>query len=204
MNYLFAHPHRIALLTAQHLLLVGSALALASVVALPLGVWAERRPTIAAPLVGTLGALYTIPSLALLAVLVRFLGLGFFTAMLALAAYAQFVLVRGVIAALGEVPGAAREAATALGMTRLQRLTRVEIPLAVPVLLGTLRVAAVATIALATLAGYIGGGGLGELIFYGLSLHNNDIMLAGAIPAALLAVAAEAGLRLAQRAVTHA
>lgn len=195
MSYLFTHLPRVERLALEHLTLVASALVIALALAFPLGVFAARKLGPGRALIGTLGVLYTIPSLALLAVLVRYAGLGFWTAVIVLVAYAQFVLVRNIAEALRAVPAAQIDAAQGIGMSATQIFWRVEVPLALPVMLGGLRVATVAMIALATLAAYASAGGLGELIFEGLSRQYPAETLAGSIPAALLAILIDAGFR---------
>jgi osmoprotectant transport system permease protein len=191
MSYIFSHRGEVAVLFLQHCALVGTALAIAFAIALPLGIFAARSARFATPLYGTLAAIYTIPSLALLALVVRVFGLGFWPTVIALVAYAQFVLARNIAAGVRGVPQAQVDAARGLGMTSLQRLRRIELPLAMPVILGGLRIAVVAMIALATLGGYVDAGGLGVLIFRGLDSSYTAEMLAGSIPAALLAIAAD-------------
>ena len=195
MSYLLTHLPRVEHLAAEHLALVASALVIGLAFAFPLGVFAARKPRPGRLLIGVLGILYTIPSLALLAVLVRYAGLGFWTAVVVLVAYAQFVLVRNIAEALRAVPAAQMDAARGLGMSAAQIFWRVEAPLALPVILGGLRIATVAMIALATLAAYASAGGLGELIFEGLSRQYPAETLAGSIPAALLAIAIDAAYR---------
>lgn len=195
MSYLFAHPATIAALTAAHLALVAAALACAFAIALPAGLGLARHEGLSRIVLALLGALYTIPSLALLALLVEALGLGPVPIFVALVAYAQFVLVRSVLAGLRGVDPAQRDAAIGMGMSAAQRTVRVELPQAFPVILGGVRVAAVTMIALATLGGYVGAGGLGSLIFMGFTLHHNDEVVAGSIAACALAIAADAALR---------
>ena len=200
MNYIAAHPLRVAALAAAHLEVVIVALVAALVLALPLGLYAARRPRVAPWLLGTLGAIYTIPSLALLAVLVEFFGLGFAPIFVALVVYAQFMLARNVVAGVNGVDPAQVDAARGLGMSPNQVLIRVEFPQALPVLLGGVRIAAIAMIAIATLGGYVGGVGLGVLIFNGLTLHQPQMIVAGSLAASALAIAVDALLRLAERA----
>jgi osmoprotectant transport system permease protein len=200
MNYIAAHPLRVAALAAAHLEVVIVALVAALVLALPLGLYAARRPRVAPWLLGTLGAIYTIPSLALLAVLVQFFGLGFAPIFVALVVYAQFMLARNVVAGVNGVDPAQVDAARGLGMSPNQVLIRVEFPQALPVLLGGVRIAAIAMIAIATLGGYVGGVGLGVLIFNGLTLHQPQMIVAGSLAASALAIAVDALLRLAERA----
>jgi osmoprotectant transport system permease protein len=195
MTYLAAHPWRVGALAAGHVELVAVALAVAIAIALPLGIFAARRPRIAPWLLGTLGAIYTIPSLALLAVLVRWLGLGFAPVLAALVVYAQFMLARNVVAGITGVDPAQVDAAHAMGMSPFQVLYRVEFPLALPVFVGGVRIAAIAMIAIATLGGYVGGVGLGVLIFNGLTLHQPQMIVAGSVAVSLLAIAVDVLLR---------
>ena len=191
---------RVVALTAIHVEIVGVALIVALLLAVPIGIFAARRARVEPWLLGTLGAIYTIPSLALLAVLVQLLGLGFAPIFVALVVYAQFMLARNVVAAIHGVDRAQVDAARGLGMSQAQILMRVEFPLALPVMLGGVRIAAIAMIAIATLGGYVGGGGLGVLIFNGLTLHQPQMIVAGSVAASVLAVAVDGLLRLAERA----
>lgn len=199
MNYLIAHPARVAALTAEHIELVAIALAVALAFAVPLGILAARRPRLGPWLLGGLGAIYTIPSLALLAVLVQAFGLGFTPIFVALVVYAQFMLARSVTAGIAGVDPAQVDAGRGLGMSGSQILLRIEFPQALPVLVGGIRIAAIALIAIATLGGYVGGVGLGVLIFNGLTLHQMQMIITGSIVASVLAVAVDALLRLAER-----
>jgi osmoprotectant transport system permease protein len=184
---------------AQHVGIVAGALVTAMAIALPLGIIASRGGTSATILLGGLGAVYTIPSLALLAVLVEAFGLGTLPLFVALVAYAQFVLVRKVAAGLRGVDPAARDAGLGIGMSASQLLVRVEIPLAAPAIIGGVRIAAIAMIALATLGGYIGAGGLGTLIFTGLTLHHTSDIIAGSAAVCALAIAVDVVLRALER-----
>ena len=201
MTWLASHPLEVAELLGQHLAMVGTALAAALAIALPLGYWAARRPAAGGPIYGIFGAIYTIPSLALLALLVPVFGLGFWTAVIALAAYAQMILIRNTVAGFQGIDPAQLEAAAGLGMTRAQQLWRVELPLALPVIVGGVRIATVALIAIASVAAWINAGGLGVLFFDGI--HRNDVqkIVAGSIASAALAVIADALLRGIERMV---
>lgn len=199
MSYLASHPGRVAALAASHAELVAVSLIVASFIALPLGVIAARNRRIAPWLLGLLGAIYTIPSLALLAVLVEAVGLGFVPIFIALVIYGQFMLARSVVAGIRGVDAAQIDAARGLGMSAAQVLARVELPQALPVLIGGLRIAAVAMIAIATLGGYVGGVGLGVLIFNGLTLHQTAMIVAGSVATAALAILVDALLRLVER-----
>jgi osmoprotectant transport system permease protein len=199
VSYLAAHLPEIGVLTLQHVALVGAGLALALAIALPLGVAAARRPAAGNAIFAAAGVVYVIPSLALLALAVHYLGLGELPVVLVLAAYAQFILVRSVAAAIAGVPRAQVDAARGLGLSTAQSFFRVELPLAAPVLIGGIRLAAIALIAIATLGGYVSAGGLGEEIFAGLQRSYVDQTLAGSIPAALLAIAVDGILRAGER-----
>jgi osmoprotectant transport system permease protein len=199
MIYLAAHPLRVALLAAAHLQLVAIALVAGLAIALPLGLYAARHPRAAPWLLGTLGAIYTIPSLALLAVLVAWFGLGFTPIFIALVVYAQFMLARNVTAGITGVDRAQVDAARGLGMSPFHTLLRVEVPQALPVFIGGIRIAAIALIAIATLGGYVGGKGLGVLIFNGLTLHQPQMIVAGSLAASALAVIVDLALRSLER-----
>ncbi len=195
MTFLLQHPALVAAFTWQHVIIVMTALAIALAIALPLAVVAARSRRVETPLLGFLGALYTVPSLALLAILVRYEGLGFWTLVSALVAYAQFILVRNFATGLREVSVAQKDAATGLGMSSSQRLWRVELPQALPIMLGGVRIATISLIAIATLGGWIGAGGLGDLIFAGIRQDFIQKTVAGSIASAVLAVAADLVLR---------
>ena len=201
MTWLLAHPGQLASLLAQHLALVGTALFAALLIALPLGYVAARRPAAAGPIFGVFGVIYTIPSLALLALLVPVLGLGFWTAVVALAAYAQMILVRNTVEGFRGVEPAQLEAAAGLGMTFGQQFRRVELPLALPVIVGGVRIATIALIAIASIAAWINAGGLGVLFFDGI--HTNDVqkIVAGSIASGGLAIVADVLLRGLERVV---
>jgi osmoprotectant transport system permease protein len=203
MTFLFNHWAEVGTLTLQHLALVFTGLGIALAIALPLGIFAARVQRASAPLFGLLAAIYAIPSLALLAMLVRYFGLGAAPVVIVLAAYAQFILVRNIAAALRAVPAAQLDAARGIGMSAWQQFWRVELPLATPVMLGGLRLATVALIAIAMLGGYVGAGGLGNEIFLGLQRRYSEQVLAGSIPAALLAIAADVAFRSFERLATR-
>jgi len=194
----------LARLVGQHLLLVFGSLLLALVVGVPLGIAAWRSPRLAAPLLGAVGVLQTVPSLALLAVLIAALGrIGFVPALLALFVYALLPIVRNTHAGLEGVPDGLTLAARALGMTPAQSLRLVELPIAMPVLWAGAQTAAVINVGTATVAAFVGAGGLGERIVAGLAVNDTQAMLAGALPAALLALAVQGAFALAGRAAVN-
>lgn len=195
MRYLIDNPGVVLLLLAEQLWLTFAALVLASVFALPLGVLAARKPAIRGPLLGFLGVLYTIPSLALFVLLIPLMGLGFGPALVALVVYAQIILVRNVAVGLLGVDPAALEAARGMGMTAWQRFSRVELPLAAPVILAGARVTVLTTISTSTLAAFVNAGGLGTLLFMGVSQGHSDKIIAGALSVSALALAANTLMR---------
>jgi len=195
VNYLVRHPEDVGFRLLQHVEIVAVALFVACAIALPLGVLAARRPRLRAALLGTFGVIYTLPSLAVFALLIPAFGLGLVTTVVALVAYSQMILIRAVTVGLAEVPAAMREAALGIGMTPLQAFWRVELPQALPVVLGGVRLATVATISIATLAGKIDAGGLGALLFAGLDNDDPGRIVAGSVAAAALAIAADLALR---------
>ncbi len=199
MTYLFTHPDVVGLRLAQHLEIVTIALAIAFALALPLGALAAHDARLRGPLLAVLGVAYTLPSLAVFALLIPVFGLGLVTTEIALVAYAQMILVRNIVAGLQSVPSAMTDAARGLGMTPAQIFWRVEFPQALPVIVGGLRLAAVATISIATLAGKIDAGGLGALLFAGLDNDDSGRIVAGSIAAAGLAIGIDALLRRLER-----
>lgn len=197
---------RIALLrlTGRHLWLVALALGAAAIAAIPLGLLLERARRVAGPALGGLGILQTIPSIALLAFMVPLLGIGVVPALVALWLYALYPIARGTYTGVRDADPAAVEAAEALGMTPAQRLIQVRLPLAAPVIMAGVRTAAVITVGAATLAAFIGAGGLGEPIVTGLGLADTRMVLSGALPAAALAVLVDGALALVERRVAPA
>ena len=187
-------------LARQHLFLVVCAVLLGCAAGIPLGIVAALAPRLRQAVLALAGVLQTVPSLALLAILIPLLGrIGTVPALVALCAYALLPIVRNTCTGLLQVPAGLRTAALALGMTRAQALAQVELPLATPVILAGIKTAAVMSVGTATIAAFIGAGGFGERITTGLALNDNDMMLAGAIPAALLALLTQAGFEAAER-----
>src|SRR5881296_281322 len=184
-------------LTAEHLWLVGASIVLAVLIGIPLGILITRWPVLNKPILGGANIIQTIPSLALFGFLLPAPWIGARAdrlAILALTLYALLPLIRNTYTGIKGVDRAVVEAGRGMGMTDGQLLWQVELPLALGVIIAGIRVAAVISIGLATIAAAIGAGGLGEYIFRGLAMVNNQVILAGAIPAALLALAADFGL----------
>lgn len=189
-------------LTGEHLILVLLSTAAAVVVGIPLGVLLTRRPRLARPVLGLAGVVQTVPSLAIFGFLIPLPfvgGIGPRTAIVALVLYALLPILRNTYTGIRSVDPATLEAADGLGMTRRQRLWWVELPLSLPVVLGGVRIATVVSIGIATIAAAVGAGGLGVLIYRGIATVDNRLILAGALPAALLAIAADALLGFVER-----
>lgn len=180
--------------TLTHIGLTLLSLLIALVIGIPLGIFIARKRGAAAFVLGLTGVLQTIPSIALLGFLIPLLGIGVGPALVALFLYALLPIVRNTYVGITEVSPTLREAAVGMGMTDWQVLTRVELPLAMPVIFAGIRTATVINVGVATLAAYIAAGGLGEFIFGGIALNNTSMILAGAIPAALLAIGFDVGL----------
>jgi osmoprotectant transport system permease protein len=197
VSYFWERRAEILALTGEHVLLVLASTLLAVAIGVPLGVALTRRPRLARPVLGFANVVQTIPSLALFGFLIPLPligGIGARTAITALVVYALLPVLRNTYAGILSVDPAVKEAATGIGMTAGQRLRSVELPLALPVVLAGVRIATVVSIGLATIAAAIGAGGLGVLIYRGVAIVDHRLILAGAIPAALLALAADWGL----------
>ena len=183
--------------SGEHLLLVALAVALALAIALPLGVLIQERPRLARLVLGTASVVQTIPSLAIFGLLLSVPllgGIGPTPAVVALTLYALLPLLRGLVSGLSLVPPGIHEAGRALGLNRRQVLLHLQFPLAMPSLMAALRVATVISVGVATIAAAIGAGGLGVFIFRGIATVNNTLLLAGALPSAAIALAADAAL----------
>ena len=181
----------------EHLLMVALAVAIALLIALPLGVLMQGRPRLAQLVLGLANAVQTIPSLAIFGLLLTVPvlgGIGPTPAVLALVLYALLPLLRGLVTGLNQVPSGLKEAGRALGLSRGQVLRHVEFPLALPSLMAGLRVATVISVGVATIGAAIGAGGLGVFIFRGIATVNNSLLLAGALPAAAIALVADGAL----------
>ena len=176
-------------LLREHLTLVFASLAIAIAIGIPLGVLAQRQPRLQGTLMAGVGVVQTVPSLALLAFLIVLVGsIGFLPALLALAVYALLPIVRNTHAGLASLPEGMRQAGLALGLRDGQVLRNIELPLAAPTIFAGIKTAAVLNVGVATVATFIGAGGLGERIVAGLAVNDTTLMLAGAVPAAVLAL----------------
>lgn len=190
-EFIVRYRGEIIRLTGEHLVLVGISTGIAILIGIPLGILITRKPGWGKPVLGLANVMQTVPSLALFGFLIPVPllgGIGPRTAIVALILYALLPIIRNTYTGIVGVDPAIREAGRGMGMTDRQLLFQVELPLALGVILAGVRVATVISVGVATIAAYIGAGGLGDLIFRGISTVNNQLILAGAIPAALLAL----------------
>jgi osmoprotectant transport system permease protein len=199
MSYLLNNLSLVAGLFGEHLRLTAIALTIALAIAVPLGLLVARVRWLQGPVLGVLGVIYTIPSLSLFVLLIPLVGLGAVPAIIALVAYAQLVLVRNMVVGLTGIDPAIIEAARGMGMNGWQRFTQVELPLALPLLLAGTRLATLSIIGIGTIAAFINAGGLGQLLFEGVSTGNRDKIVAGAIAVSVLAIGANLVLRFLER-----
>jgi osmoprotectant transport system permease protein len=191
----------LALRTVQHVMLSAISLLAAALIGIPFGLALERRRKLAEPLVRGTGLLQTIPGIALLAFMIPLLGIGIVPALVALFIYSLYPIVRNTYSGVRDADAVAVNAAHALGMTAGQVLRYVRLPLAAPTIMAGVRTAAVINVGTATLAAFIGAGGLGEPIVTGLALSDTGLILSGAVPAALLALLVDVGLGICERAI---
>ncbi|HWI20676.1 MAG TPA: ABC transporter permease/substrate-binding protein [Vicinamibacterales bacterium] len=202
VSFIASHREEFVARMGEHVVLVLASTAIAAAVGIPLGVLAARRPSVAKPIVALANLAQTIPSLALFGFLIPlpFIGgIGTRTALVALTLYAVLPVLRGTVTGIQGVPASVIECAVAMGLTPRQVLQQVEWPLALPSIVSGLRVAVVIGVGTATIASAIGAGGLGDYIFRGLAMVDSTVILAGAIPAAVLALLGDGALALAGR-----
>jgi osmoprotectant transport system permease protein len=207
IQYFQQHADEILQATLEHVWLVGITMLIAVAIGVPLGILVARRPWLSKPIIGSANVAETIPSLALLGMLLPVPWLGERADRVAVAAltlYALLPIIRNTATGITGIDPAVREAARGMGMTGRQILSQVELPLALSTILAGVRVATVLTIGVATIAAAVGAGGLGEYIFRGLAMVNNSLILAGAIPAALLALGADFLLSVLERRLSPA
>jgi osmoprotectant transport system permease protein len=201
-SFLSQYGGEIATLTIEHLWLTGIAMLFATAVAVPAGIWLTRAPRWAKPVIGIANVLQTIPSLAMFGFLLPLPWLGERAtriAIVALTAYALLPILRNTYAGIRGIDPTLIDVARAIGLTDAQRLVKIELPLAASFIFAGLRTATVTCIGIATIAAAVGAGGLGELIFRGVASVDNRLVLAGAVPAAFLALAADGVLGLMER-----
>jgi osmoprotectant transport system permease protein len=204
VTWLARNLDQLAIALLQHIGISLTALAIAFVIALPVGVWAARNASVQAIAIAVAGFLYTIPTLAFLALLIPLVGLGPANAIIAMVAFSLIVLIRNISTGIRQVPIDIIDAARGMGMSARQLLLRIELPLAAPVIVAGLRVAAVTVISVTVVAAYINAGGLGTLIFNGISNDHAPKIWSGALTACALAVAVDGMLALVERRLARA
>jgi osmoprotectant transport system permease protein len=196
MSYLFNNLGIVGELFGQHVMLTFTSLGIALLFAVPIGFFVAKYRRLYTPVTGVLGIIYTIPSMALYATLIPYTGLGVKTATIGLVAYAQMILVRNVVAAIKGIDPMMLEAAKGMGMSKWQIVLKIEMPLSIPVILAGIRIATVSIISIGTIAAWIGGGGLGTLIFQGLNHQHTGKIIAGTVAITILAISADVIFRL--------
>jgi osmoprotectant transport system permease protein len=202
LTWLLRNYDLVLLATWQHIILTVTSVSIAFVIALLVGIASARHRALYRIVLAVTGTFYTIPSLALFAILIPFVGLGRVPAVIGLVGYSLLALVRNIVAGIQSVPASAVEAAVGMGLTRRQVLFKIELPLALPVILAGVRVVTVTVIGIATVAAYINAGGLGSLIFSGISQMHIPKIVTGALVASMMAVLTDWGLlRLERRLV---
>ncbi|WP_292009116.1 ABC transporter permease/substrate-binding protein [Chryseobacterium sp.] len=198
-QFVIEQQEKLQIQVMQHLGLTFLSLLIAIIIGVPVGVLIARKRILSGSVLGIAGILQTIPSIALLGFMIPVFGIGAKPAIIALLIYALLPIIRNTYTGITGVDPSVTEAAQAMGMNKKQLLFKVELPLAMPVIMAGIRTAAVITIGVATLASFVAAGGLGEFIFGGISLNNTNMILAGAIPAALLAVVLDQAIAVVQR-----
>jgi len=202
IEYCIRNIGLIAKLTLEHIEITLMAVSISTVIGVAIGIYITRHQRAAAAVIGVAGVLYTIPSLALFGMLIPFIGIGLKPTLIALILYSQLALVRNTFVGIVHIDPAIREAGRGMGMSNWQFLRMVEIPVALPVIMAGVRTAAVMNIGTATIAAYIGAGGLGWLIFRGIASVHTEQIIAGAVPVILLAVGVDYLFILLERALT--
>ena len=190
--------------TGEHIFISVVSLALGILFAVPIGILLTRTKRLASIVIGITSALQTVPSLALLALMIPIFGVGRFPAIVALFIYSLLPILRNTYIGIKEVGADYKDAAKGMGMTNAESIFMVELPIAIPTIMAGFRLAAVYVVAWATLASYIGAGGLGDFIFSGLNLYRSDLIFAGTIPVALIALMADFLLGLLEKKLTPA
>ena len=207
LNFIFSNLPMIANLTLEHIALVGVAVGLAIVTGVPIGIAITQNERVANVVLYAAAIIITIPSIALFGLMIPLLsmigqGIGYLPAVIAVLLYSQLPIIRNTYTAINNVDPALREAARGIGMTPIQRLKMVEIPLAIPVIMAGIRTAVVMNIGVMAIAAYIGAGGLGTLISRGISQTDPRQLIAGALAVSILAALADLGLAALQRKFT--
>lgn len=198
------NPNLVLKLTLEHIKITVIAVSISTIIGVTIGILITRFKKAATPVIGIAGIIYTIPSLALFGMLIPFIGIGIKPALIALILYSQLALIRNTFVGIVHIDPAIREAGKGMGMSSWQFLRMVELPVALPVIMAGIRTAAVMNIGTATIAAYIGAGGLGWLIFRGIASVNTEQIVGGALPVTLLAIGVDYLFVLMERVLTPA
>ena len=191
MNWLLNNWDQVLEALGQHIVIALTSIGIAFAISLVVGIWAARREPVFHAAIAVSGILYTIPTLAFLALLIPIVGLGKTNAIICMVAFSLMIMIRNVAVGIRNVPSEVVDAGRGMGMTAFDILTRIELPLAAPVIVAGLRIASVTVISVAVVAAYVNAGGLGTLIFNGISNDNAPKIWAGALTACALAIAAD-------------
>ncbi len=202
LHYFIKNVNLILRLTLEHITITVIAVSISTLIGVAIGILITRYKRAAAPVIGIAGILYTIPSLALFGMLIPFIGIGIKPTLIALILYSQLAMIRNTYVGIVHIDSAIREAGKGMGMSNWQFLRMVELPVALPVIMAGIRTAAVMNIGTATIAAYIGAGGLGWLIFRGIASVNTEQIIAGALPVTLLAIGVDYLFILLERILT--
>ena len=203
MTWLLNNWDQVLVALYQHIVISATSIGIAFVLSLVIGIWAARHDQVFQWAIAISGFLYTIPTLAFLALLIPVVGLGRANAIICMVAFSLMILIRNVATGIREVPEDVVEAGRGMGMSNFEILTRIELPLALPVIVAGLRIATVTVISVAVVAAYVNAGGLGTLIFNGISNDHAPKIWTGALTACALAVAADYGLARLEGMVRH-
>jgi osmoprotectant transport system permease protein len=188
IRFMVAHADDIFSALVQHMKITGIAVAFAVLIGVPIGLWISKKQNIAGFVLGVANIMQTIPSLALFGLIIPIMGIGFKPSVFVLLLYALMPIIKNTYIGITTVDPAVIEAGRGMGMTRMQILKMIEVPLSLPMIMGGIRISTVINIGTATIAALIGAGGLGDFIFRGISMADNQMILTGAIPTALLAL----------------
>jgi osmoprotectant transport system permease protein len=202
LNYFIENLGLVLKLTLEHVQITVISVSVSTVIGVAIGIVITRYRKAATAVIGAAGIIYTIPSLALFGMLIPFIGIGIKPALIALILYSQLALIRNTFVGIIHIDPAIREAGQGMGMSRWQFLRMIELPMALPVIMAGIRTAAVMNIGTATIAAYIGAGGLGWLIFRGIASVHTEQIVAGAVPVALLAIGVDQLFVLLERFLT--
>jgi osmoprotectant transport system permease protein len=195
MTWAINNYDRVLVALAEHMELVGIGLALSLIIAVPLGIVSARRPRLYLVVLVVAGALYTVPALAIFALLIPVMGLGFGPAITALVMYSLLIIIRNVATGLREISPDILDAADGMGFGPWRRLIHIELPLALPVIVAGVRITVVTQVSVATVAAFINAGGLGDIIFQGITQDFGEKVVVGAVVTSALAIVADESLR---------